>query len=345
MAITKVWGFEHLPQDFALGAQATGYGLTGAGMFVSLSYSSPVSSPMVPRVSGNKLIVGQMATNPGVGGGIIGLRMNSFFPQDITGAKKAIIGFRAEKLNSGGDVLTSLFGIESVLTGTGNPLFANISLADSSFPVGEINYYEIELNYVLSTYTVFKNDVQITSGSYTQAASNMSNLYWRIGRYATNWCVGTGPRDMIAISDIYTIVDMGDVNDLEVNRLGSGFQSVRLPLLTASGAGWTPSTGTIVDALSAVRTVANDLTPNVAASTDLTPLRLTVDLAVPGRTVKCVEGRFRYNQAALPTQVLTAKFANGGVNGSSVNLVNGGDVTIGPNKNLSNLELVVVPTS
>jgi hypothetical protein len=361
MKTVRLFGFENIPEGYQTNTALSIHGLTYSD-FQPLQIGTTTGQPLTPRIVNNKIVLGKAALVPtGIEGAVI-WPMSTFIGG--TTPIKVIIGMRIERPIASGVINTVDW------RSTTNPATAVLGalLTAAQVPVASTGYYEFVLDTVARTVTVFKDDVQLSTGamlaSMTQA--NLASIYLSMGRCGTNWnSTGNGVvTDCFIVSDVYSVTDDGIGGSSNIERLGP-ISVKRLPVISAVGAGYTPSDGSSVPSvLNVGREGTSSLnTPNALTPMDGTPLRLKFDASQIGvLDIAAVDAKIAPMKTSDSTDPnFSAKFSYAGNDSASrsatfaatappVNLAAGTLLTFpGGDKlrasSLSNLELVLTPTS
>jgi len=280
----KLFGFENLPEGFLTGSPPFGHGSAYSDLVPIMITGTPANA-LTPRILNNKLQFGKTAQLTGQIEGSVAYPMTAFIGNSTP--TMVIIGVKIDR-----PIDASTINIINLRSGVANPGTVLQQLVIATYVIVPSNsYFEIVLDMVARTCTLFRDEVQITStalaAGVTQA--NLSSLYLETGRTNTNW-VSTGgsgiPYDVWAFSDMYCLYEDGVAPIEPITRLGP-VSVKRLPVVSASGAGYVPSNaGTVVDVLNTDKAdPATLIAPKVAVPSDGTPLKVKFDTSPIGSFV------------------------------------------------------------
>jgi hypothetical protein len=316
MVTTNFFGLEHLPIEFAAGAALTGWGLAYSELAPTI-YSGGDLHYAVPRIKNNKIVFG-----PDISGGSYGVGATYILLSKLIGnvtPRKVIIGFRHETIGAVSGA-PPVFGTSPANNTTTSAGFLPLkTTAATPLPDG---YYEIIFDFVASTYTVMFNGGVYTAatslGSSGLTAANFKTNFWTIGHPYTVWF--TPAVDVFAISDIYSMVSIDPADDALIKPLGP-ITLKRLPVLSTTGAGYTPPGGSnIVDALNTRRAATASLSaPKVGVAADNTPLRVKVDASsLSFVTVRGISVKVAAVKDVAGDKTLSVALASNGTTNASV---------------------------
>ncbi|MNQ09544.1 hypothetical protein D3C85_223610 [compost metagenome] len=277
----KLFGFENLPEGFLTGTPPFGHGAAYSDL-VPIMITGNSANAFTPRILNDKLQFGKTAQLTGQIEGSVAYPMTAFIGDSTP--TFVSIGVRIDR-----PISSSTINIINLRSGIANPgtVLQQLVLA-SSVIIPSNSYFEIVLDMVARTYTIFRDEVQIASAALVAGVTqaNLSSLYLETGRAGTNW-VSTGgsgiPYDVWSFSDMYCIYEDGVAPIEPVSRLGA-VSVKRLPVVSAVGAGYVPSNaGTVVDVLNTDKVdPATLIAPKVAVPSDGTPLKVKFDTSPIG---------------------------------------------------------------
>lgn len=358
MIKTNFFGLEHLPVEYGAGAPLTGYGLAYSELAPTM-FPNTETHYAVSRIKNNKIYFGTDNGQASYGVGATYIQLSKLI--DGVTPRKVIIGFRFETIVAASvSGQPPVFGTMPANNTTTNASFVPLKTT-SATPLAN-GYYEIIFDFVASTYTVLFNGVVLTAATSLSVsgltAANFKTYFWTIGHPYTVWI--SPAADIFAISDIYSMYNTDAADDAAVVPLGP-ITLKRLPVISTTGAGWTPSAGSVVDALNTRRSATASLSaPKVAAPADNTPLRVKVDASsLSGVIVKGITAKVSGLKDVAGDKPMSAALASNGTTNASVsvamtaatapidtalggllNMPDGSGLTIA---SLSNLEVVITP--
>lgn len=145
------------------------------------------------------------------------------------------------------------------------------AFADFAWVVGQMYFVEVMLDRVANTRTVWVDGNMVVNAAVLASTTYQGTDLFAWGTTAAQ--AGGGANYSYSFKDIYVMDDV--VGAGATGRLGP-IISKPITIASASGAGWTPSTGTITSALNTAVNTTTPSTPNVATATDGTPLAATL---------------------------------------------------------------------
>lgn len=155
------------------------------------------------------------------------------------------------------------------VTVNGNGGVALLTQADYSWASGRNYYIEVMIDRVNQTRSVWIDGALVVNASSVSLAGQVSTDKL-IYSFASSITGNTGCT--FQYKDMYF---MDDPNDGSVSRLGP-IVARPITINTASGTGWTPSSGSISGALNTTVNTGTPSTPNVTSASDGTPLVTTL---------------------------------------------------------------------
>lgn len=288
MAITKLLGMEHLPQDF-FGSADTGYGLTNLDIDVRSfwgSGSEASGNVCTMRTKDGKMLFGKRPVSV-VSSNCAG-KVTIPFSKLIGGAdvkpNKITLGFRVQRVRAAAGVYP-LFAISTDRAGAQPYVgYNDVIKHEVADPLNTL-YYEIELDFVARTVRWWVDNNYVSSVALQAGITkdNIATMFWQVGTigiYLMSWATD----DPSAIfSDIYVTTDTGIANDEFAGRLGP-INLTRLPVLSDGNSPWITSNGQTVTAVLNTRrnNTATMSAPSAGNDPANTPLVLKLDAsAIP----------------------------------------------------------------
>lgn len=281
MAITKILGVSHAPEGF-VGNAASCYGLAYTGLDPVAVWSTYTACL---RIQGDKMILGKNPDANQAVAGTITIPFASLIGGSTVKPNKVTVGFRHERLIPTaaahqifairGDRIhnTPYEGIQSFV--------AHIADQAGSY------YYEVVLDFVDRSYTVWMDGTLITPRTALSASitkDNIGTLFWQIGTVAIAYLPQAALDNPIStFADVYCTIDTGDVNDPYPGRLGP-ISVVRLPVLSDGNSPWpTSNSASVTSVLNTRRQLGAALSaPYAGNDVAKTPLVLKLDTsAIP----------------------------------------------------------------
>lgn len=338
MAITKIIGVEHLPQG-VYGTATIGHGLALSDLNVQTYFVANYNGYAL-RAENGLLALGKYATTNTTAAA--GLSTIPF--KNLIGAitpNKVIYGFRRTVVTPPSTPIPMFAICDSAAASGTNTLLAPFTTI-STEAAGSSNYYELELDFVAKTYTVYKDGVAVVAATTlptTITKDTIANLYLGTGTKANSISITTAQYLIATFSDIYFIADTGDATDTMVKRLGS-VTVARLPIKTAtSDTAWTPSDSakSVADVLNTNRASSYENSPYASSPSNNAPLKLTVD-------------RSALKKPILGLSVVLGSLKDSGVTASlkanlSLNNVSSASVTVTPPESTVGAEVQVANVS
>lgn len=207
-------------------------------------------------------------TGSGTGGNFYtGAWLYPFTQYDLTKAR-SWFGTRV-KLTSTNRVVPLL----SVVNASYAYQFTLAGATEFAWVTNQEHYVEVMIDHVNRTRTVWVDGQMVVNAVSTGAYVVSSTDFIMMG---STQPAGPSAVPTMQFKDIYVMDDPGDGS---VSRLG--IQLARpLTIGSGSGAGWTPSSGTIAAALNTAVNTTTPSTPNVNSAADGTPLQLALASAV-----------------------------------------------------------------
>lgn len=352
----RLFGFDNLPEEATIGTGPTGYGLAYSELLpLTVSTLSPL---VAPRIVNNQIIVGKQPGNTASHSGTISIKIGRLIG-DAT-PNWCVIGFRFRRLaaTSSSPHVFVVRGSATTAAGDwGVYCPANLVTSDDC-------YIEIVMDFNTNKWYRFVDDVQAQTGTISNfSKSSLSSQYWGIGIHNANWIASANAADVWSISDIYTLVDDGNDAPVPLERLGP-ITVKRLPVISAIGAGYTPSDGSSVPSVLNVgrEDSASLNTPYAEMPAGQTPLKLKFDPSSIGvkevlgvdvkiSSTKITDGQnfnVNFSYAGNDSTLVPMTPSPGG---ATVNVAGGiltntlpGGSKLSPT-NVGDLEVVITPTS
>jgi|SRR6185312_8192194 len=146
---------------------------------------------------------------------------------------------------------------------------ALLAISDFSWTSGHNYYIEVMIDHVNQTRSVWVDGSLVVNAQAVSLAGQVSSDKLIFGFSAG---ITGNTSCTYQYKDMYF---MDDPNDGSVSRLGP-IISRPITINTASGNGWTPSSGSIIGALNTAINTSTPSTPNIASANDGTPLAMTL---------------------------------------------------------------------
>lgn len=288
MAITKLLGMEHLPQDH-YGSADTGYGMSVLDMDIKSfwgSGSEAGGNVCTVRTKDGKMLFGKRPASVNVSNcaGKVTIPFSKLIGGADVKPNKITLGFRVQRVRAAAGVYP-LFALCTDRT-SAQPYvgYNDVVKHEVADPLNTL-YYEIELDFVARTVRWWVDNTYVSSvalqGGFTK--DNIATMFWQIGTigiFLMNWATD----DPTAIfSDIYVTTDTGIANDEFAGRLGP-ITLARLPVLSDGNSPWITTNGqSVTSVLNTRRSNAATMSaPSAGNDPALTPLVLKLDAsAIP----------------------------------------------------------------
>jgi len=307
MAISRIFGLEHLPQGETSGALNTQFGLAGLGLIPAIQVSSvPSGGILAFTVNGNKIEMAHRANASAINpGGSIGMTFRSLWGDDVynnaANIKKLVMGLHVDVNNPANNPVGIVYnnnasvnsyhsnygdlGYHCLSTGVvqavaNGALVANAILPSSFYAEwvfrvsGSVAVGEFYVDGILTaSYTSTSSLAALITGGQTIMMGGAPATGQ--GTFATRLLYQT-------FSNWYTLYDDGTAGDAYVDRLGP-ITVRKIPVLSVDTNNWTPS-GTPSDPASIFNLRRDNstgtdttATPNLTSNTDESALVARLD--------------------------------------------------------------------